>query len=80
MSEYYADKCKSFTSEKKLLSYKVTTNKIINAHTANRTQGECYVCFDVHASLPLLATAGNDGRLIISDYEHNQILANYLCG
>ena len=35
--------------------------------------------FDVHSTLPLLATAGNDGRLIILDFLRNKVLANYLC-
>lgn len=38
-----------------------------------------YLIFDVHQKYPLLVTAGNDGRLIIRDYERNIILGNYIC-
>jgi len=63
-----------------MLSYKADQYKLVDAHTSSQTHNENYITFDVHYALPLLATAGNDGRLIILDFLKNKVLANYLCG
>lgn len=33
----------------------------------------------MHPKLALLATVGNDGRLIFIDYERGVVVGNYLC-
>ena len=52
---------------------------MLDAHCSGLGPQERYLSFDVHCSLPLLVTAGNDGRLIVRDYEKNVVLGNYLC-
>jgi len=62
------------------VNYKSDLKKILDAHCI-QSQSICkrYIVFDVHSSLPILASAGNDGRLIFRDYETDDIIGNYLC-
>lgn len=66
-------------SDKKHLVYKVENYKIMDAHCSGMAPSERYLVFDVHSKYPIMVTAGNDGRLILKDYERNIVLGNYLC-
>lgn len=62
------------------ISFKADLKKIADAHCSqSQFAYKRYVVFDVHSSLPVVASAGNDGRLIFRDYETDEIVGNYLC-
>lgn len=55
-------------NEKKQLVYKVHNQKVLDAHCSGVPPSERYLVFDVHTRFPIIATAANDGRLILRDY------------
>lgn len=66
-------------NDKKQLVYKVHNQKVLDCHCSTMPPNERYLVFDVHTNFPIIATAANDGRLILRDYERNVLLGNYLC-
>lgn len=66
-------------TERTKLTFKVASRKLLDAHASGLPISERYLIFDVHPKLALLATAGNDGRLILIDYERGEVVGNYLC-
>lgn len=62
------------------VSYNVERHKLLDAHCSQIwDESQRYVTFDVHGSLPLLGTAGNDGRIIFRDYLREVVVGNYFC-
>lgn len=72
-------KLKQTQTDKKHLVYKVENHKLLDSHCSGSAPAERYLAFDVHPNFSILASAGNDGRLILRDYERNMVLANYFC-
>lgn len=54
-------------------------HKVIDTHCSGAVLADRYVVFELHSELPLLVSAGNDGRLIFRDYLRDLVVGNYLC-